>query len=92
MMKAAYIEATGGPEAIRYGDLPKPIPGPGEVLVRIAAASLNPVDTYIRAGKVAMDLPKPFIPGCDLAGTVEAAAQIPTLAAQLESMTKGGRR
>lgn len=71
-MKAAYIETTGGPEVIRYGDLPTPEPQAGEVRVKVAAASLNPVDTYIRAGLVAMPLPKPFIPGCDLAGTVDA--------------------
>lgn len=71
-MKAAYIETTGGPEVIRYGDLPTPEPQAGEVRVKVAAAALNPVDTYIRAGIVAMPLPKPFIPGCDLAGTVDA--------------------
>jgi NADPH2:quinone reductase len=72
-MKAAYIESPGPPEAIRYGDVPTPSPGPGEVLVRVAAAALNPVDLYIRAGTVAMPLPKPvFIPGCDLAGVVES--------------------
>lgn len=71
-MKAAYIETTGGSEVIRYGDLPTPEPQAGEVRVKVAAASLNPVDTYIRAGLVAMPLPKPFIPGCDLAGTVDA--------------------
>jgi NADPH:quinone reductase-like Zn-dependent oxidoreductase len=42
------------------------------VLVRVGAVALNPIDTYIRAGLVNMPLPKPFIPGCDLAGTVEA--------------------
>ena len=51
---------------------PKPAPKSGEVLVRVMAAALNPIDTYIRAGMVAMPLPKPFIPGCDLAGAVEA--------------------
>ena len=71
-MKAAYIETTGGPDVIRYSDLPTPAPQSGEVRVKVAAASLNPVDTYIRAGLVAMPLPFPFIPGCDLAGTVEA--------------------
>ncbi len=71
-MKAAFYETTGGPDVIRYGDLSRPTPGSGEVLVKIGAASLNPIDTYIRAGVVAMPLPKPFIPGCDLAGTVEA--------------------
>jgi NADPH2:quinone reductase len=71
-MRAAYIESTGGPDVIRVGELPTPKPGQGEVLVRVAASALNPIDLYIRAGTVAMPLPKPFIPGCDLAGTVEA--------------------
>jgi NADPH2:quinone reductase len=71
-MKAAFYETTGGPEVIRYGDLPRPTPKEDEALVRVGAAALNPIDTYIRSGAVAMPLPKPFIPGCDLAGTVEA--------------------
>src|SRR5262249_17225735 len=71
-MKAAYLETTGGPEVIRYGDLPKPTPKQGEVLVKVGAVALNPIDLYIRSGMVAMPLPKPYIPGCDLAGTVEA--------------------
>jgi NADPH2:quinone reductase len=74
-MKAAFFETTGAPEVIRYGELPKPIPGPGEMLVRVRAAAVNPIDTYIRSGAVAMNLPKPFIPGCDLAGVVEAVGQ-----------------
>ena len=71
-MKAAYIESFGTPDAFRIGELPTPTPQPGEVLVRVMAASVNPVDTYIRAGKVAMNAPMPYIPGCDLAGTVVA--------------------
>ena len=71
-MKAAYFEETGPPDVLRYGDLPKPEPRDRDVLVKVEAAALNPVDCYIRAGLVAMPLPKPFIPGCDLAGTVEA--------------------
>jgi NADPH:quinone reductase len=70
-MKAAYIEATGAPEVIRYGDLPDPEPKTGEVRVKVAAVAVNPIDTYIRGGAVAMQLPKPFVVGCDLAGTVE---------------------
>ena len=70
-MKAACLETTGSPDVIHYGDLPTPTPGPGEVLVKVGASSVNPIDVYIRAGNVAMQLPKPFIPGCDLAGTVE---------------------
>ena len=71
-MKAAFIETTGTPDAIRYGDLPKPSPGPNEVLVRVGAVAVNPIDLYVRAGTVAMKLPMPFVIGCDLAGTVEA--------------------
>jgi NADPH2:quinone reductase len=71
-VKAAYIEKTGAPEVIQYGDLPEPRPGPGEVLVQVKAVAVNPIDLYIRAGTVAMPLPKPFIIGCDLAGVVAA--------------------
>src|SRR5262245_24813614 len=72
-MKAAFIETTGNPDVIRVGDLPTPSAGPGEVLVRVKAAALNPIDLYIRSGAVPMQLPKPFVVGCDLAGTVESA-------------------
>jgi NADPH:quinone reductase len=71
-MKAAFIETTGTPDRIRLGDLPTPTPAAGEVLVRVSAAALNPIDLYIRAGTIAMPIPKPFISGCDLAGVVEA--------------------
>lgn len=71
-MRAAYIEATGGPEAIRVGELPDRKPGPGEVVVGVGAAAVNPIDLYIRSGVVAMPLGYPFVVGCDLAGTVEA--------------------
>jgi NADPH2:quinone reductase len=71
-MKAAFIEQTGGPEVIHYGDLPDPRPGPAEVRVRVGAVAVNPIDLYIRSGTVAASLPRPFIIGCDLAGTVEA--------------------
>ena len=70
-MKAAFLEATGAPDVIRFGDLPDPEPKTGEVRVRVEAVSVNPIDTYIRAGTVAMKLPMPFIPGCDFAGVVD---------------------
>ena len=69
-MKAAYINKTGPPENIQYGDLPAPKPGPTQCLVKVSAVALNPVDTYIRGGMIQMPLPSPFIIGCDLAGTV----------------------
>ena len=71
-MKAAYFDGIGTPEVIHYGDLATPEPKTGEVLVRVAAASVNPLDVYIRSGLVHMTTPFPFIPGADLAGTVEA--------------------
>ncbi len=71
-MKAAYITQTGPPESIRYGDLPEPQPAGNRALVRVRAVAVNPIDTYIRSGLVQMDLPTPFIVGCDLAGVVEA--------------------
>ena len=70
-MKAAYIEQTGGSDNIRYGDLPDPTPMSGEVLVRVEAVSVNPIDTYVRGGMVPAELPMPFVVGSDLAGTVE---------------------
>ena len=71
-MKAAYIREVGPAENIVYGDLPQPELKGSHVLVKVAAVSVNPVDTYIRGGKIAWELPKPFVLGCDLAGTVEA--------------------
>jgi NADPH2:quinone reductase len=69
-MKAVYLEETGAPSVLRFGELPTPKPGAGEVLIKVGAASLNPIDTYVRSGMVAMPLPKPFITGSDVAGTV----------------------
>lgn len=71
-MKAAYIDETGPPENIQYGDVPTPEPTGSEVLVKVGAVAINPVDTYIRGGAPFWPLPKPFVIGCDLAGTVEA--------------------
>jgi NADPH2:quinone reductase len=70
-MKAAFFETTGSPDVIRIDEMPRPSPGSGEVLVRVGAAALNPIDTYLRAGSVPMTLAAKQITGCDLAGTVE---------------------
>lgn len=70
-MRAAFIESHGDASAITVGDLPKPKPGPGEVLVRVGAASINPIDLYLRSGKVAMPMSFPYVVGTDVAGTVE---------------------
>ncbi|MFL2863658.1 MAG: NADPH:quinone reductase [Pirellulaceae bacterium] len=74
-MKAAYITECGPPQNIQYGDLPKPGATGRQVLVKVGAVSLNPVDTYIRNGANYWELPTPFVVGCDLAGTVEAVGE-----------------
>jgi NADPH:quinone reductase len=71
-VKAAFIERTGPSEVITWGDLPDPVPGPREALVRVRACAVNPIDTYVRAGSVSMPLPLPFVVGCDLTGEVVA--------------------
>ena len=71
-MKAAYINQPGPAESIIYGDLPEPSPSETEVLVKVGAVAVNPIDTYIRSGAVSIPIPFPYIIGCDLAGTVEA--------------------
>jgi NADPH2:quinone reductase len=71
LMRAAYIEETGPPEVIKVGELPRPVPGPGQVLVRVGAVALNPIDLYVRSGLIPMPLAFPYAIGCDLAGTIE---------------------
>jgi zinc-binding alcohol dehydrogenase/oxidoreductase len=68
-MKAIRIHEDGGPEVLRYEDAPDPKPGPGEVLVRLRAASLNHLDLWIRKGLPSV--PKPRILGADGAGIRE---------------------
>ena len=70
-MKAALIHETGAADVIQYADVPFPEPGRTEVLVKVGAVAVNPIDTYIRSGVVALPLEFPYIIGCDLAGTVE---------------------
>jgi NADPH:quinone reductase len=69
-MKAAFIEKTGTPDVVQYGDLPDPMCGANDVIVKVGAVSVNPIDTYIRNGANFWELPKPYIIGCDFAGTV----------------------
>lgn len=71
-MQCAAIEQQGPPENLKLKELPTPVPGTGEVLVRISTASINPIDTYLRSGAIPMPVKLPYIPGCDLAGTVTA--------------------
>jgi NADPH2:quinone reductase len=70
-MKAAFYRTVGKPDVIQYGELPTPEPGPGEIRVKIEAASVNPIDTYARSGLVPVP-GFPVIPGRDFAGVVDA--------------------
>jgi NADPH2:quinone reductase len=74
-MKAIRVHEFGGPEVLRLEDVEEPRPGAGQVLVRVRAVGVNPVDTYIRSGAYAVKPPLPFTPGLDAAGTVEAAGE-----------------
>lgn len=72
-MKAVRVHEYGGPEVLRYEDAPRPEPAAGEVLVKVHAAGVNPVDWKVRAGytKGFLDYKLPMIPGWDLSGVVE---------------------
>jgi NADPH2:quinone reductase len=72
-MKAIQVSSPGGAAALRYVDLPMPVPKAGEALVRIEAIGVNYVDVYHRSGLYPM--PLPFIPGSEAAGTVEGTGE-----------------
>ncbi|HWB95954.1 MAG TPA: quinone oxidoreductase [Bryobacteraceae bacterium] len=72
-MKAIQVQEPGGPEKLQLVDVPKPSPGPGQALIRIAAAGVNFIDIYHRTGLYKLDLP--FILGSEAAGTVEAVGE-----------------
>ncbi len=74
-MRAVGLTEFGGPEVLRVQDIPEPIPGPGEVRIRVHAAAVNPTDTGFRSGATSTRLegrPKPYVPGMDAAGVVES--------------------
>lgn len=71
-MRAVQVRQFGGPEVLKVEEIPNPTPGPGQVVVRVKAAGVNPVDTYIRSGAYAMKPQLPYTPGTDAAGTIEA--------------------
>ncbi len=74
-MKAIRVHEFGGPEVLRLEEVAEPQPGEGEVLVRVRAAGVNPVDTYIRSGVHAIKPSLPYTPGLDAAGVVEAVGE-----------------
>src|ERR1051325_4826668 len=74
-MKAIRIDEFGGPEVLRLEEVPDLKPDHGQVLVRIKAVGVNPVDTYIRSGAHAVKPSLPYTPGTDAAGDVEAVGE-----------------
>ncbi len=74
-MKAIRVEQFGKPDVMKLADVPPPQPGPGEILVRIHAVGINPVETYIREGTYARKPALPFTPGNDGAGVVESVGE-----------------
>lgn len=71
-MKAIRVYAFGGPDVLRLEDVSDPVPGPGEVVVDVRAAGINPADTYMRNGTYAIVPPLPYTPGGDAGGVVAA--------------------
>ena len=73
-MRAVGVNEFGGPEALEVVDLPEVHAGPGEVRIRVHAATVNPTDTYVRNGARAEMLkrdPPPYVPGMDAAGVLD---------------------
>jgi len=71
-MKAVLLEARGGPEVLRWGEIEAPQPGALEVRVQVKAVALNHLDVWVRKGTASPKLPLPHILGCDVAGIVES--------------------
>ena len=84
-MKAAVLKAFGGPENLEFTTVPDPVPGPGEVLLRVRACALNHLDLWIRGGLPSAKITTPFILGCDVAGEVVALGE------GVEGIAVGGR-
>ncbi len=74
-MKAIRVYEFGNPEVMKIEEVDDPKPGPGEVVVKVYAAGVNPVDTYIRSGLYAVKPSLPYTPGMDAAGLIESVGE-----------------
>lgn len=71
-MKAVRFHETGGPEVLRYEDVAQPVPGVGEVRIRVAGSAFNPADAGLRGGFLPIPVTLPHIPGYDVSGAIDA--------------------
>jgi NADPH2:quinone reductase len=71
-MRAIVVRAFGGPDVLHLEDVPDPTPGPGQAVVRVRAAGVNPVDVYVHGGAYVRKPTLPYTPGLDGAGEIEA--------------------
>jgi NADPH:quinone reductase-like Zn-dependent oxidoreductase len=85
-VKAVRIHNYGGPEVLKYEDAPRPQPGAGEVLIRVHATSVNPIDWKVRAGYMKDFIPHsfPLIPGWDVSGVIEEVGSNPAAAGRFK--------
>jgi NADPH2:quinone reductase len=74
-MKAIRVHAFGGPEVMKLEHVQEPKTGPGQVLIQVHAAGVNPVDCYVRSGLYPLKPQLPFTPGMDAAGIVESVGE-----------------
>jgi hypothetical protein len=74
-VQADHVTAHGDPTVLEVVDLPEPVPGPGEVLVRVLAVSINHLDLFVRRGMPGFPIPFPRIPGCDGIGEIAALGE-----------------
>ena len=74
-MKALLSTAPGGPEMLELTDLPDPVPGPGQLLVQVKACAINYPDVLIIEDRYQFKPPRPFAPGGEIAGVVEALGE-----------------
>lgn len=74
-MKGIRVHEFGGPEQLKYDEIPTPRPAAGQVLVKVHAAGVNPYDTYMRAGTYPVKPSLPYTPGSDAAGVVESIGE-----------------
>jgi NADPH:quinone reductase-like Zn-dependent oxidoreductase len=72
MMKAVRFDEVGGPEVLQYGEIEQPVPGAGEVRLRVAASAYNAADNGMRGGFLPIPVRLPHVPGYDVSGTIDA--------------------